>query len=43
MDYSLSMAALVFLGIKNKKQDLEYQNIIKLAYITWMSIGFKSG
>ncbi|KAB8039900.1 hypothetical protein GCL60_06465 [Silvanigrella paludirubra] len=40
MDYSLSMAALVFLGIKNKKQDLEYQNIIKLAYITWMSIGY---
>ncbi len=40
MDLSLSMSAIVGLGIKNKKSDYEYQQIIKLSYIVWMTAGY---
>ncbi|MGY3802735.1 hypothetical protein ACWNT8_01520 [Pigmentibacter ruber] len=37
MDYSISMACIVGLGIDNNKIDFNYLHVIKLAYIVWMT------
>ncbi|WGL61023.1 hypothetical protein QEJ31_05370 [Pigmentibacter sp. JX0631] len=37
MDYSISMACIVGLGVDNNSIDFNYLHVIKLAYIVWMS------